>query len=123
MTFFSRTFIGILYGPSYFAAAPILAVHIWAAVFVFLGVGQNSWTINEGLTKLALWRTIVGAGMNILLNLILIPRYGGLGAAYATVVSYAAAAVFMNASDRRTRGIFRRQIDALFLKDYLSRNG
>ncbi|MCS6910953.1 MAG: hypothetical protein NZM11_10375, partial [Anaerolineales bacterium] len=33
------------------AAGSILAVHIWAAVFVFLGVAQSSWDVAEGLMR------------------------------------------------------------------------
>jgi polysaccharide transporter, PST family len=101
-----------LFGASYAAAVPILAVHIWAAPFVFLGVAQNPWNINEGLTVLYFKRTALGAASNVILNLILIPRFGGLGAAVATVVSYAAAGVFANVLDVRTRGIFWLQLRA-----------
>ena len=43
-------------------------------------------------------------------------RFGGLGAAFATVVSYAASAYILNAFDRRTRVIFRMQTEAVFLR-------
>lgn len=119
MTFLAGSLTRLLYGQQYIAAGPVLALHIWAALFVFLGMGQNCWTVNEGLTKLALSRTAVGAVTNVVLNLILIPRYSGLGAAIATVISYALSAVLLNAADRRTAHIFRRQIAAIFLRDYL----
>ena len=35
-----------------------------------------------------------GAVVNVALNLVLIPRYGGMGAAVATVISYAVAGLF-----------------------------
>ena len=37
-TFTAKLVINILYGSSFLQAAPILAVHIWASIFVFLGV-------------------------------------------------------------------------------------
>jgi O-antigen/teichoic acid export membrane protein len=81
--------VRLIYGPAFTASGPILAVHIWASVFVFLGVARGQWLVNEGLQKFYLAATLAGAAANILLNLVLIPHWGGLGAAWATVVSYA----------------------------------
>ena len=106
-----------LFGPSYAAAGPILAIHIWAAPFVFLGLAQSPWSINEGLTVLSFQRAAIGAASNVVLNLLLIPQFGGLGAAVATVVSYALAAFFSNAIDKRTRRIFFLQLRAFTLRD------
>lgn len=83
--------VRLAYGGAFAGAGPILAVHIWASVFVFLGVARGQWLVNEGLQKFYLAATVVGAVANVLLNLVLIPRWGGLGAAYATVISYALA--------------------------------
>lgn len=108
--------ITMLYGVSYAAAGPVLATHIWASVFVCLGVAQSPWDVNEGLTRLSLMRTVAGAVANVVLNLVLIPRYQALGAAIATVVSYALSAFLLNAVSKRTRPIFRIQAAALVLR-------
>jgi len=114
LTFLAPFLVPALYGQGYLAAVPILAIHIWASLFVFLGVGQGPWNITEGYMKLSLQRTVVGAVMNVVLNLLLIPSYGGVGAAVATVISYAASGFLMNAFDKRTRPIFYFQVKALF---------
>lgn len=93
------------YGTAYLAAAPIVAVHVWSSVFVFLGVARGQWLVNERLQKFYLLATVAGAGINILLNLVLIPRWGGVGAAVATVISQASAAwlsSFLTAATRET---------------------
>jgi PST family polysaccharide transporter len=113
MTFASNLVMDVLYGRDYIEAGPVLAIHIWAAVFVFLGVAQGPWTVNEGLTKLALFRTAVGAIVNIALNLVLIPGYGVIGAAIATIISYALSAFVLNAFSARTRRIFFLQLNAM----------
>jgi len=118
MTVLSGPLVGILYGPSYAEAGTILAIHIWAALFVFLGVGQGPWNILEGLTRLVLLRTFAGAAVNVALNFVLIPRFAGVGAAIATVIGYGTSAFLLNASDRRTRGVFRSQLRSLILLDY-----
>jgi O-antigen/teichoic acid export membrane protein len=84
--------VRIAYGPEFVEAGPILAVHIWSSVFVFLGVARGQWLVNEGLQKFYLAATCAGAVANVTLNLLWIPRWGGLGAAWATVVSYGLAA-------------------------------
>jgi PST family polysaccharide transporter len=106
----SRAIIHILYSNGYSAAAPVLAVHIWASVFVFLGVAQSPWDLSKNLLTYSLYRTIAGAVINIAMNLYLIPRYSAMGAAIATVVSYAVSAVFANAFSARTRPIFFMQM-------------
>jgi PST family polysaccharide transporter len=105
--------IHILYTDEFSAAAPVLAVHIWASIFVFLGIAQGPWNISEDLMTLGFYRTIAGAVTNVLLNLVLIPAYSAMGAAIATVVSYAIAGVFANAFDVRTRPIFFLQLKSL----------
>ncbi len=116
MTFLAGSVAAVLYGNDYEGVGPVLAIHIWAALFVFLGVAQSPWTINEGVTKLALLRTSVGAVVNILLNFLLIPRSGPLGAAIATTISQALSAVFLNAFSSKTRKIFRLQLNSIFAR-------
>jgi PST family polysaccharide transporter len=87
---FARPITALVFGPAYSAAAPVLAVHVWGAVFVFLGVARETWVVAEGVARIALATTVSGAFANIALNLVLIPRWGPLGAAVATVLSQAA---------------------------------
>lgn len=110
---FSPLIIRMLYSASYSAAAPILSVHIWASIFVFLGVAQTPWDVTHNLMKLSLYRTSLGAVLNVAINLVLIPRLGAMGAAIATVISYAIASVFANALSARTRPVFWMQMRAL----------
>ena len=119
MTFLSGPLVLLLFGERYQAAGSILAIHIWAAIFVFYGVVQSSWFINEGLTRLSLTRTAAGALVNVALNLVLIPAYGGVGAAIATVISYAIAAFLMNVISARTRRIFYLQVRSFLFFRYL----
>jgi PST family polysaccharide transporter len=85
-------------------------------VFVFLGVAQSPWDLSENLLRLSLYRTIAGAVANVIINLYLIPRYSALGAAIATVVSYAISAIIANAFDARTRPIFFLQLKSIIPK-------
>ena len=79
------------YGPAFAAAAAVLRWHAWAAVFVFLGVVRGQFLVNENLGWFYFGATGTGAMLNIALNFWLIPLNGPLGAAQATLISYAVA--------------------------------
>jgi O-antigen/teichoic acid export membrane protein len=88
MTFASVPLLTTLLGKEFAEAGQILAWHIWASPFVFLGVAQSQWLMAENFTHLSFAKTSLGAITNILLNLVLIPPYEGVGAAIATMISY-----------------------------------
>lgn len=87
-TVFGDLVIRLLYGASFAAAGQVLVIHIWSGVNVALGLVWSRWIILENRPRLALLVQSMGAVLNIGLNLILIPRYGILGAALATLASY-----------------------------------
>jgi polysaccharide transporter, PST family len=84
--------IGVAYGAGYASAAPVLTLHVWSVVFVFLGVARGQFLVNEGYTRFYLAATGAGLFVNVVLNWILIPRHGAWGAALATVIGQAVAA-------------------------------
>ncbi|MEH2290359.1 flippase [Nostoc sp.] len=113
MSFLSDKIIIVIFGSGYAEAGAILAVHIWTSLFVFMGLATSPWFIAEGLNHVSLGKTLFGAILNIILNLLLIPKYAGLGAAIATIISQAAAAFICNAFDSRTQKIFQIQVRSL----------
>lgn len=86
----------LLYGPGFAAAADVLAIHAFSAVFVFQGVAQSLWLTNEQRGMASLMKTAAGAFAAVVANLILIPRYGAVGAAVATLISFAVSAMLAN---------------------------
>ncbi|WP_353127799.1 flippase [Parapedobacter pyrenivorans] len=95
ITFASPMLYGLLYKPEFAAGASILTVHVWAGIFVFLNVASGQYLIAEGYTFLSLIRALIGALVNIVLNVVWIPKYGMIGAAYATLLAYACTALFV----------------------------
>ena len=91
ITLFAKPLLTYLLGAEYTEAGTILAWHIWAGIFVFLGVARSKWLMIENLTIFNFATTGLGAITNIILNLWLIPLYQGIGAAIATIISYAVA--------------------------------
>jgi len=95
MTVASPIIYHIVYKPEFWGGAHILSIHIWAGIFVFLGSASGQYLIAEGYTKLSMLRTGTGALVNIILNIIWIPKYGIMGAAFATLVAYFTATFFI----------------------------
>ena len=115
MSFLSTPLILMVFGESFVESGSVLAIYIWAGVFVFLGVASGKWFLAENLQNLGFMRTVIGMIINILLNLILIPTYGILGAAVATIFSQAFAAYFFDLIHVKTRKTFLMKTKSLSL--------
>jgi O-antigen/teichoic acid export membrane protein len=89
MTFVGESLVIALFGQAYKEAGSILIVHAWTNIFIFISAGFGRYLLAENLTLINMYRVILGAIVNILLNLLLIPYYGIIGSAYATLLSLA----------------------------------
>jgi O-antigen/teichoic acid export membrane protein len=87
ISFLGTDIIRLIYKDAYVGAGPMLSIHIWSGVFVFLGSASSQYLLAEGFTMISFQRTAMGAIVNILLNLYLIPIYGGMGASFATLIA------------------------------------
>lgn len=88
ITFTSNYLISILYGSTYNGSGTMLAILTWAGIFVNLGVARSSFLMSMNWTKLHSFTVFLGAIINVILNLLLIPLLGGVGASISTVFSY-----------------------------------
>ncbi|MCL4441720.1 MAG: flippase [Firmicutes bacterium] len=116
MTFMSDWVVSLLYGNDFLESGPVLSIHIWASVFVFLQISTGSWYINENLHVEAFLRYLTGAVLNIVLNLFLIPVFGAKGAAIATICSFAVVVLLPAVFSGPYRKIFPAILRAIFLK-------
>ena len=88
ITVFAYPIIKILYGNQYITAVSTLQVYVWAGISVSIGIALNQYLIAINLTKISLYSNMSGAVVNVILNLILIPKIGIVGGAIATLISY-----------------------------------
>jgi O-antigen/teichoic acid export membrane protein len=84
--------VKLLFGDAYAAAGPMLAVLVWAGLFANLTVARNAYLLAMNWSRVLFFVVCLGAITNVLLNLLLIPRFGGMGAVIASCVSYWVAA-------------------------------
>jgi O-antigen/teichoic acid export membrane protein len=103
---YSDTIVYVLLGEAFAPASPVLGTYAWSGVCVFMVTASSRWYIIEGYENAIMLRAMFGAALNVSLNLILIPTEGILGAAIATLISYALMAFFYDFIDRRGRPSF-----------------
>jgi PST family polysaccharide transporter len=115
MQVFGAPLVEWLFGARFTASVPVLQIHIWAGVFVFMRALLSRWLLAEDLLRFSLVTHLSGAAMNVALNLLLIPRYGAVGAAVATVISYACAGWLALYLSPRTRPMGHMMARALLL--------
>ncbi|MFA6189047.1 MAG: flippase [Sulfuricurvum sp.] len=113
---FSMQLLDLLYGKEFVGGSLVLSIHIIGSIFAFSGIAASNWFILENLQKMTLRRTAAGAIINIILNLILIPIYGIVGAAIATLISQIVASYLFNAFNIKTRRLFVLQSKAFLLR-------
>ena len=97
--------VTMFYGTQYLATAGLLVLLVWSEVPVFFGVVLSNALVAKGIQKFNAYGAIVGAATNVVLNLFLIPRYGAVGASWATLVSYTVAAPLFPLLFREARPI------------------
>lgn len=87
MALFSETIIRIIFGVKYVDGATALSIlALGFSIYCVFGIA-NSVIWAYGKTKLIMVGSFIGAGMNVVLNFLLIPIYGINGAAVATGLS------------------------------------
>ncbi|MBF0308728.1 MAG: flippase [Magnetococcales bacterium] len=83
------TVIPLLFGPDYASSAVVLSIHIWAGLFYAVGQATYLWTITKQKQNYYLIFVLLRAVTSLALNMVLIPRHGLQGAAFATLIAQA----------------------------------
>jgi O-antigen/teichoic acid export membrane protein len=80
--------IPIVFGHNYNRAGLMFAGLVWGGLFFNLAFARGSFLAIMNWTRIQFIVDFTGCVLNIILNILLIPRYGGFGAVIATMVSY-----------------------------------
>lgn len=90
-TLLSGKILFLIYGPEFFSGEPLAPLNLiiltWAVLFTFLNYVNNYLLNSINREKAGLLVLLGGIVVNVLLNLLLIPAYSYLGAAFATLVA------------------------------------
>jgi len=90
-----------LFGEDYLPGGAALSILIWASALMFVNSLQGTLLVASDLRRQLVYLTGTAAGVNLLLNLFLIPAYGIRGAAAATVSAEIIAGVWSFALNRK----------------------
>lgn len=102
------------FGEKFRQSAPVVSVVMWTAVFAAIGsVNARYYNVERMERKFAL-RTALAAIINVALNFILIPLYGIMGAAVATLICTFFANYLMDWFDKDLRDLLAIKHRAVF---------
>ncbi len=88
VTLLASPLVPLLLGPAFAAAVPSVIILTWAGLFAALGSARGAYLTAMGWTHLHTPTVALGALVNLLLNFWLIPLYGLIGAASASLIAY-----------------------------------
>jgi PST family polysaccharide transporter len=77
-----------IFGNKFFESIYILKILILSTLPIFIGSIISIILLTHNIRIELFYAAIFGLIINIIMNLILIPKYGAVGSAYSTVVSY-----------------------------------
>lgn len=119
LTVFARPVISILYGASYLPAVAPLRVITWYTAFSYLGVARNAWVVAKDRQKYLFAIYAASAAVNVVLNYLLIPALGALGAAIASLAAQVSTTLIVPFFIQGMRENALLMLDAILLKDVL----
>lgn len=93
LSFYAGPLMTLLYGAAFAGAGAAFAVYIWAGMWASLDIVVRYFLIAENRRFLIFLSSLGTAVLNIILNFYLIPRFGIVGAAWSTFLSYAVLAL------------------------------
>lgn len=96
--------LGLVFGPAYTEAGPILAVYLGSIFFVAYGAIGSRVLAAQGVSGPQIWSGLAGAASNVVLSIVFGELIGLEGVALGTVISYTLAASVLWHAARRYRG-------------------
>lgn len=117
ITIFAKQIILIVYGTKYLDAVSSLSLIVWYTAFSYFGAINSLYMVAENKTKWVQIITLSGAVINVLLNYILIPIWGIIGAATASLVTQFVANFILIAIIKPLRSNFKVMIKGIMLKN------
>ena len=103
------------YGRQYLAAVPVLQIMAFKAAGMALAASSGQLVIIEHLQKWAVVRNLIGCAVCVGLNFLLIPRFGIIGSAWATIITVAFTGCLANAFIPPYHPILKIQVKSLLL--------
>ncbi|WP_405268136.1 flippase [Cellulophaga sp. Ld12] len=114
ITFLSPIIVNLIYGDKYLDSIEILKVFTWQSVFIAMGAVAAQIMIIDNKHQVAYIKSLAAGILNIVLNFIWIPKYGIMGAVWASLVAYVTSSYIAHFFIKRYKYIFFIQTKSLF---------
>ena len=98
----SREIITIIFGDEFYPSIVVLEVLSGAVFLFFLNFLLSNILISSGRETINTWNLVGATVLNIILNLVFIPQYGAIGAAWSTVFCEAVLIVVLGLEVRKS---------------------
>ncbi len=92
---YGGAFLSLIFGPDFYPGGSILAVYALSTAFSSFGYIGSRLNVAQGRTMPSMVSGLVGATSNVFLTILLCEAQGPIGAATATVISYAFASAIV----------------------------
>lgn len=112
---FSEMILKIIVGEQYGSILTPLNILLFGNIFVYMGVIGSRWYLIEEIYWRVVIRGVVAIITNISMNILLYPKFGIIGMAAASVVTYAVSGLLFDAIEKRTRKLFNMKIKSIIL--------
>lgn len=116
ITFLAKPLVLMVYGKEFIDAITVLIILIWSRIFSLIGSTRAIWLTVENLGKFQVIFVGIGALLNVVLNIILIPQYGAIGAAIATLIAELISTFFAVLLFKETRSLFKLIFESFVFK-------
>lgn len=93
----------LLFGDAYGQAAALIPLLAFRLFFTNFGLARSIYLTNEGLLRFGLLTSVVGAGVNLALNFVLVPHWGAKGAILASMISFGVTIFGLDVVQPKTR--------------------
>lgn len=115
---FGKMIVKLLYGEAYMPAVAPLKVITWYTTFSYFGVARGAWMVSYNYQKYLKYMYIGAAIINALVNVVLIPKFGAVGAAAASLLTQIFTSVFLPMCIKDLRPNVKLMWEAIMLKDF-----
>lgn len=113
LSFCSYPLVYITFGEQFLPSVAILSVMSFKVIGVALSQTSGQLIVVEGRQKWVSVRNVVGCGVCVILNYLLISRYGVMGAAYVSIITILCSGFLVNSVIPAYRGIFKMQVSSI----------
>lgn len=118
-TIFGELIVSLLYGKVYLPAVWPLRMITWYTAFSYLGVARNAWIVCNHKQKYLKYMYFSACIINFILNLVMIPIMGTVGAAFASLITQIFTSIILPLFINELRPNAKLILEGIMLKDVI----